>query len=472
MKPVVVIGAGMGGLTASLCLARAGFDVLVLEARPEPGGLASTFQADGLEFDAGPYILLDRPGLEWAFDAVGLNLAECVALQPVDDVYEVSGLASGTTSTVRFYASAGQTAAGFDSMWPGSGPRYLRFVAEMSRIYAVLQPLLTRSHPSARDLLRNGAWKHVPFLGRSLGSVLRAAQLPEPVQRAIAIWTHIAGQPVGEAPSPMAFVPALIHDFGCFYVREGMGSIAQALTRAAVEAGVTFRFGTPVRAIQTRDGRICGVETGEGERIESLTVVSNHSAIGTCVDLLDSTPRRLRERLLRLPLQSPGVCAYLALRGTPRSPYLRFLLPERERCRLLIAPGALNPGLARDGWSPARILGPMDYADAERLGSGGQQQYLERLVEERWWRENVDDVRVVTTRTPAQWGSQFHLFRNSMNPAMTARFMRTGRFAHRSRDVGGLYLAGSSTHPGQWVSFCAISGVLAANCVVEDHGKC
>jgi phytoene dehydrogenase-like protein len=45
---------------------------------------------------------------------------------------------------------------------------------------------------------------------------------------------------------------------------------------------------------------------------------------------------------------------------------------------------------------------------------------------------------------------------------MTAKFMREGRISHRSPVVEGLYLAGSSTHPGQWVSFCAISGVLAA----------
>jgi phytoene dehydrogenase-like protein len=55
-----------------------------------------------------------------------------------------------------------------------------------------------------------------------------------------------------------------------------------------------------------------------------------------------------------------------------------------------------------------------------------------------------------------------------MNPVMTARLMRRGRVSHRSPWVRGLYLAGSSTHPGQWVSFCAISGVLAADCLHED----
>lgn len=468
MKRVVVIGAGMGGLTASLRLARAGFDVLVLEGRSEAGGLASEFHTDGFAFDAGPYILLDRPGLEWAFDALGLNLTEHIAMRRIEDVYEVSG----PSTRLRFYASAERTAAGFDEIWPGSGRRYLKFVAEMARIYANLGPLLTRSQPGLRDLLRYGAWKQTRFLMRSLGSVLRAAALPDPLQQAIAIWTHVAGQPVDESPSPMAFVPALIHDFGCFSVSGGIGRIPKALTRAAIDAGVRFRFATPVRTIQTRGCRVHCVETSEGERIEVAAVVSNCNAIGTYLELLDATPSDLSGRLLRMPLQSPGVCAYLALKGPPRAPYLRFLLPERERCRLLIAPGVLNPELARDGWFPARLLGPMDHADAERLGSGGQQQYIERLLEERWWRENVDAFRVLATRTPTQWGSEFRLFRNSMNPVMTARFMREGRFPHRSRHVRGLYFAGSSTHPGQWVSFCAISGVLAANCAIEDLERC
>jgi phytoene dehydrogenase-like protein len=59
-----------------------------------------------------------------------------------------------------------------------------------------------------------------------------------------------------------------------------------------------------------------------------------------------------------------------------------------------------------------------------------------------------------------------------MNPVMTTRFMRAGRLAHRSPYVKRLYLAGSSTHPGQWVSFCAISGILAADCLREDLGPC
>jgi phytoene dehydrogenase-like protein len=56
-----------------------------------------------------------------------------------------------------------------------------------------------------------------------------------------------------------------------------------------------------------------------------------------------------------------------------------------------------------------------------------------------------------------------------MNPVMTAQLMRKGRLAHRSPSIKNLYLTGSSTHPGQWVSSCAIAGILAADCLNHDH---
>ena len=71
---------------------------------------------------------------------------------------------------------------------------------------------------------------------------------------------------------------------------------------------------------------------------------------------------------------------------------------------------------------------------------------------------------------PSEWGQEFRLHRDSMNPVMTAQSMRAGRLPHKSPFVEGLYLAGGSTHPGQWVSFCAISGVLAADRLHRDLG--
>lgn len=464
-RRILIVGAGMGGLTAALRLARHGFSVGVLEARPGPGGLAAGFEQDGLTFDAGPYVLLDRPGLDWAFRSVGLDLDRLITLRRLDPAFEVTS-AGGV---VRFDADLARTAAGLDATWPGSGERYVRFVTSLETAYRRLQPLQHVSRPGLLGLLRTGAWRHAPFLLRSLASVLASTGLPQPVCDALAIWTHVAGQRVEEAPSPLAFVCTLIHTVGAFYPAGGVGVIPRVLAEAAVTAGVEVRYGTRVRAIRCERGRVAGVETDRGDFLPADAVVSNHHGVGTYLELVGATPPRERERLKRLPLQSPGVCAYLAIRGDTRPPYLRFHLPGGgQLCRLLVRLAVVDAEWQRDGWQPARLIAPMAHADAERGGPAGQRAYLERVLAEDWWRDGIAEHRVVATRLPAEWGSQYHLYRDSMNPVMTARFMRQGRLAHRSPHVPGLYLAGSSTHPGQWVSFCAVSGVLAADRVRED----
>jgi phytoene desaturase len=466
IRRVVIIGAGMGGLAAALRLAQQGLSVRVIEARSEAGGLASAFEKDGFVFDAGPYILLDRPGLEWAFHALGLELAEHVTLRRINDVYEVL---SSQGAAVHFYADAKRTAAGIDAQWPGSGRRYERFVAEMKSTHKSLSPLLHVSRPGPANLLGIGAFTRIPFLLKSLGSILARTNLPQPVIEAIAIWTQIAGQQMDAAPSPLAFVPALIHSVGAFYPVEGIGSIPRTLTTVAAKAGVEFQYGTTVRRIVSEKGRVQGIETIQDEFVPADAIVSNYNGIGTYLEMLCDTPPAARENLNRLLLQSPGACAYLAVRGEIKPPYLRFQLPGKgELCRLFVRPTVMAPELKKNGWAPARLISPMRYETAEALSVAEQRDYLERLLAESWWREGLEEFRVLATRVPSEWGTQYNLYRNSMNPVMTAGFMRAGRLAHKSPYARGLYLAGSSTHPGQWVSFCAISGILAANDLLAD----
>jgi phytoene dehydrogenase-like protein len=421
---IVVIGAGIGGLSAAIRLADAGHRVTILEARSEAGGLAGSVDIEGHRFDAGPYVLLDRPGLEWAFAQLGVALPE---MERIDPVYEVTW---DDGPPLRIYADAAQTAEEL-------GPAYLPFVSKMRRVYERLAPMLRVSHPSPFGALRD-----IPFLLRSLGSVMRASGLPPRSIEALTIWTHVAGQLLDHAPSPMAFVPALIHTYGAWRPIDGTAAIGEALRDAAVSRGVVIEYGRRVESI---------------DEIEAGAIVSNANAIGTYVDLLPSTPAKERARMRSIPLQSPGACAYLAVDADDSHPYLRFRLGGDLGCRLLVRRG-----------NTARLILPIAWERAQALGADGQRRLLDDALAESWWGEG----RVLLKRTPSDWGRNYTLYRDSMNAVMTASFMRRGRIAHRSPYRKGLYLAGSSTHPGQWISFCAISGILAANALLEDARSC
>src|SRR5205085_6840424 len=151
-----IIGAGVGGLVAAIYLARQGVSVRIFEAGSTTGGLASGFTFDGFSFDYGPYILLDRPGLEWAFRQLGEELTNHVELRKVEDIYEVN---FPDDTVVSFHSGLEQTSAEFEKRWPGSAGKYTAFVQHATRVYERLSPLLHISLPGLADLLNSGGWK-------------------------------------------------------------------------------------------------------------------------------------------------------------------------------------------------------------------------------------------------------------------------------------------------------------------------
>ena len=450
----VVIGGGVGGLCAALAMRRRGLPVRIYEARSSAGGLASGFVVSGRRHDEGPYILLDRPGLSWALSELGLLLEDLVELIPLEQPYRVER-ADGPA--VTFYRDLDRTAEALERDFVGVGDRYRRFARSMMERYARLAPLQRSPFAGPLGLLSGGRWRDAAFLLRGLERELERWALPAPVRDALEIWTHIAGQPLSQAPSPLALVPAVVHGDGAYTLRGGFARLIEALVREVERAGVEIVYGQPVERIMREGRRVLGVEIG-GQRIAAERVVSNAAGIATLAQLLDPPEPALAARLQALPLQSPGVAAYLHAEVAPEVPFLRFLLDQDRGCRALLSPGSVDP--ERSG--TARLLAPVDHAWAERAGPEGQRAHLDALLAEPWWREGLAQVQVVATRIPTEWGQAFHLWRDSMNPTMTAAFMRRGRLPHRSPVADNLFLCGSATHPGQWVSFCAISGVLAA----------
>jgi phytoene dehydrogenase-like protein len=295
---VVVIGGGVGGLTAAVRLTALGHRVSLYEARGEVGGLASGISAGGLSFDGGPYILLDRPGLQWAFERVGIDVGR-LDLQPVPALYEVN---APTSAPVRIFLDLERTKEALERNWPGAGLVYDRFVSEMESLRRRLAPLLVVSHPSIVELARAGALGAAPFLFRSLNGVLRRTGLPREIVDAIAFWTHVAGQSLRDAPSVMAFVPALIHRVGAFVPKGGMRRIPEVLAEQARWNGVDIQCSARVRRVRTADRRVTGVELERGEVVSCEAVVSNYHGVGTYDELVDDVPPAVRQRLLNLPL--------------------------------------------------------------------------------------------------------------------------------------------------------------------------
>src|SRR5690606_41841991 len=87
---VVVVGAGLSGLSAAVHLAAAGRDVVVVEARDEPGGCCGSAQVGPYRFDTGPSVLTMPQVLADTFGAAGDDLGNVLPLRLLYPFYRLS----------------------------------------------------------------------------------------------------------------------------------------------------------------------------------------------------------------------------------------------------------------------------------------------------------------------------------------------------------------------------------------------
>jgi len=455
MTHVVVIGGGVGGMLAALRSRRLGAQVTLVEARPQLGGLASPLTIGDTVFDGGPYILLDRVRLAWALAQVGIDI-DAIDMVELDPAYRMRR--SGGVD-VRIQSDLDQTIRSIEAAQPGSGQSYRRFADRAAKALEQLAPMLVRPH-HLREPFATGAWRAGMWAALSLNQVLRRHGIDGAAADAIRIWTYIAGGDPARAPGPLALVPALIHRDGAARPAGGIHQVISLIAGCLEPAGVRVITSTPVTAISHDRAGVKGVVTNDGTAIDADIVISDIGGAAALLDLVDvEPPWRLRMRLAG-PLQSPGISAYLKVRGSPSSEINFEVSGSPKQATAFIAG---PPTTSESSWRASRIIAPLSHERARALGADGQQRLLDQMIDATWWQDEVTNVEVVGTRLVGDWGREFRLRDDAMNLIMARRQLLRGRLPHCIKHIPGLFLAGSWTHPGQWISFCSVSGVLAAD---------
>src|SRR5512142_2240363 len=151
MKPksVIVIGAGIGGITAATHLARRGLHVTVLEKNAHPGGRCDRLSREGHHFDTGPTLFVMPLLYEAEFRALGTSLHEQLNLQRVDPTYHLvfdDGSQLALTSDLKSMQEQ------LETIQPGSFQGLLRYLQEGDRHYQLaLGRLFNRDFRKATD---------------------------------------------------------------------------------------------------------------------------------------------------------------------------------------------------------------------------------------------------------------------------------------------------------------------------------
>lgn len=269
---VVVVGAGLAGLAATLHLLGAGRRVTVVERDSGPGGRAGLLESGGYRIDTGPTVLTMPDLVEEAFAAVGDRLADRLELIPLDPAYRAR-FADGTQLDVHTDGAAMEAAVEqFAGARQAVGYRRLRrwlerlYRVQMRRfIDANFDSPLQLAHP---DLARLAALGGFGRLDARIGHFVSDERL----RRVFSFQALYAGIPPARALAAYAVIAYMDTIAGVYFPKGGMHALPRALADSAAEAGAAFRYGQTVTRLERSGDRVTAVVTDQ-ERIPCDAVV-------------------------------------------------------------------------------------------------------------------------------------------------------------------------------------------------------
>jgi phytoene desaturase len=477
---VVVVGAGLGGLSAALRLAGAGREVTVLEREPVPGGRAGRLDLDGYGFDTGPTVLTMPELIADALDAVGERLEDWLELEPVDPLYRAH-YPDGSTLDVR--ADADAMAAEIEKVCgPDEAAGYRRFVDYVSAMYrAEMRSFIDRNLDSpfgllGPDLLRLLALRG---FGRLAPAVSRYLKDPR-TQRVFSFQAMYAGVSPHAALAIYAVIAYMDSVAGVFFPRGGMHAVPRAMAGAAEKHGVRFRYGTEAARVEVSRGRARAVITTGGERIEADAVVLNPDLPVAYRDLLPpgAAPRRLARlryspSCVLLHVGSTAAYSKIAHHNIHFGRAWRRTFEEIIRDGQLMSdpsllvtnPTGSDPSLAPAGRQTYYVLAPTPNLSAGIDWSSTGPRYRDELIatlEARGYTGFGAGIEVERLVTPADWAASGLAAGAPFAAAHT--LAQTGPFrpAMLPRGLQNVVFTGSGTQPGVGVPMVLLSGRLAA----------
>lgn len=488
-KKIIVVGAGIGGLSAALDLARSGSDVTVVERAAAPGGKMRQVQAGTAKIDAGPTVFTMRWIFEQMFADAGEVLGDHLKLTKAHVLARHAWRQGGA---LDLYADLDRSA---DAIRAFAGPQdaqgYLDFCTRSEDIFNTLKhSFITAQRPSPAGLVNRvgfgnlaAMWRTAPFstMWRELGKHFEDPRLRQLFGRYA---TYVGSSP-WLAPATLMLV-AHVEQEGVWLVDGGMHAVASAIQTLAQKNGAGFRFNSHVSEIICTGGKASGVRLADGEYLTCDAVIFNGdvSALGSGLlgkDVINAGPATAPGDR---SLSAVTWCVHAKTSGFDLDYHNVFFAEDYARefdavfKHRTVTEAPTVYICAQDRGSAARPTGRERLlllvnapADGDTTDFSAQQMadLKDRtygLLENCGLHISHTDNGVTTN--PAGFNELFPASGGALygraSHGMMASFERPGA----ASKVSGLYLAGGSVHPGPGVPMAAMSGRLAASKLLQD----
>jgi diapolycopene oxygenase len=488
MRRAIIIGGGLGGLTASIYLAHAGWQVQLLEKNKTLGGKLQQVNAAGFHFDLGPSTITMKHIFEQVFLDAGRKAEDYLEFYPITPIGK-NFFPDG--SVVELTAEAEIMQEQIASYSKADAKAYPAFLAESKRLFQISEeaflekPLFLWEEKLRPQLLRDFA-RIRPL--QSFQSLLRRYFRHPNTWRLFGRYATYIGSSPYQAPSIFAMLAFLETGKGVYGITGGTYKLVEAFEKLAAELGVHIQKETDVTSIKINQGAVTGVTTTKGH-YPCDTLIGNGDAISLYSGLVDASdrPHFTDKKLMKL---EPSLSGFTMLLGVKKRysqlAHHNVFFPEdyqaefssifqdkqyvKDPALYICFSGADDPDLTPTGMSNLFVLANAPYLTGINQLQD-KEQYKKKLIQQLEMRgltalsdeiiyEEMQSPADLAVRTRAYRGAIYGMSSNSFEQAFF-------RISNKDRHIKGLWFAGGSTHPGGGTPMVTLSGKMTAQAIIK-----
>ncbi len=486
-KHIAIIGAGPGGLTAGMILAKRGYKVSLFERETAVGGRNTAIRMNGYTFDTGPTFLMMSFVLREMFTEAGRLLDDYCTLVPLDPMYKLSFAGYDVTPTTDRLRMKEQIA----KLFPGNENGVDRFYKREKTRYDKMYPCLKKDYSTFKEMFCAPLLKALPHLslGRNLMGVLGDYFTPEKLRICFTFQAKYIGMSPWECPAAFAIMPYIEHSMGIDHVIGGLSEISLAMAQVVLELGAEIHCNTPVKKVRVSGRDATGVELSSGDFVKADAVIVNADfghAMSTLFDpgvIRKWTP----QKLLKKKYSCSTFMLYLGVDKVYDEPHHNIIFANdyAENVKDIIARARVsedmsvyvrNASITDDtiapiGHSALYVLVPAPNMKSDvpwdaAMTKAYRDKVVARIMERTSMKDLDKHITCEKAITPAQWQNERNLFLGAtFNLGHTLTQMLYLRPRNKFEEVGHCYLVGGGTHPGSGLPTIYESARISANLI-------
>lgn len=489
-KRIIVVGAGPGGLAASMLLSARGFDVNVFEKQEYVGGRNAEIRLGDFKFDMGPTFLSMFHIVEELFSAADRKAADYMEAVELKSMYELIF----ENRRIIMSRDRERMKQEIETHYPGNGEGYERFMKETAKKMEALSPVLQSKMDRFMHYFQPKVLQALPELelGRSLYDVLSRYFTEEELKLAFTFQSKYLGMSPWECPGAFSILSYMEHAYGVFHPIGGVNQLSKAMARVTEEHGGKIHTGCGVKSLWIEGKKVKGVHLEDGRSVEADEVIINSDFAHAMTKLVEGkqlkkySPKKLAKKkyscsTFMLYLGLDTIYEELPHHTIAFSKDYKKNVEEITKEKILSEDSSLyiqnasvtDPTLAPEGKSALYILAPVPNnfsgIDWEREKDTFRELIL-KTVEEKTGIKNLEaHIEVEKMITPKNWEQDLFVYQGAtFNLGHQLSQMMVFRPHNRFEELECCWLVGGGTHPGSGLPTILESARITANGILEQ----